>query len=245
MIDRKLLKGARESLKKEAFVPLTPEAQAAAAGGAPPMDPAMMGGAPPMDPAMMGGAPPMPPMDPAAMGGAPPMDPAMMGGMPPIDPATGMPIDPATGMPMDPAMLGGAPPMPPEEEGDDVVKVSMDDLKALMEEVAGAKAGDAEKPRRATNAEIMDKLTKLETSLSALVGGEPTPADTGMMPPELEGAPMPPGSPEEISALLQSTGMGMPPEGAAPPMPPGMPVQAAAKSNTIASLVSSLKEKQR
>ncbi len=62
---------------KQAFVPagdpaMDPEA-AMAAGGAPPMDPAM-GGAPPMDPAM-GGAPPMgapPPMDPA-MGGAPPM----------------------------------------------------------------------------------------------------------------------------------------------------------------------------
>ena len=40
-----------------------------AAGGAPPMDPAMMGGAPPMDPSMM---------DPSMMGGAPPMDPAMM-----------------------------------------------------------------------------------------------------------------------------------------------------------------------
>lgn len=39
----------------------------AAAGGAPPMDPAMAGGAP-MDPAMAGG-------DPAAMGGAPPADP--------------------------------------------------------------------------------------------------------------------------------------------------------------------------
>jgi hypothetical protein len=241
MIDRKLLKGAKASLRKEAFTPLTPEAQAAAAGGgmpppggAPPMDPAMMGGMPPMDPAMMGG---MPPMDPAMMGGAPPMDPAMMGGAPPpvdpatgmpIDPATGMPIDPATGMPMDPAMMGGA---PPAEEGGDTVKVSMDDLKALMEEVVGSKNG--EKPsRRATNAEILDKLTEIEGSLAALTGAPP-PAEVGMMPPGMEeagGAPMPPGSPEDISAMLQNT---------------GMPVQASAKRSPIANLVKTLKEKQR
>jgi len=44
-------------------------------------DPAAAGGAPPMDPAMAGG-------DPAMAGGAPPMDPAM-GGAPPMDPAAG------------------------------------------------------------------------------------------------------------------------------------------------------------
>jgi hypothetical protein len=67
-------------LDKSAFVPAGGPTMggdpAAAAGGAPPMDPAMMmgggGGAPPMDPSMMMG------------GGAPPMDPAMMmGGAPP------------------------------------------------------------------------------------------------------------------------------------------------------------------
>jgi hypothetical protein len=200
MIDRKLLKGAKASLRKEAFTPLTPEAQAAAAGGGMPPP----GGAPPMDPAMMGGAPP------------------------PVDPATGMPIDPATGMPMDPAMMGGA---PPAEEGGDTVKVSMDDLKALMEEVVGSKNG--EKPsRRATNAEILDKLTEIEGSLAALTGAPP-PAEVGMMPPGMEeagGAPMPPGSPEDISAMLQNT---------------GMPVQASAKRSPIANLVKTLKEKQR
>ena len=50
------------------------------------MDPAMMaaaaGGAPPMDPTMMGAPMPAPPMDPAMMGGAPPMDPSMMGVVP-------------------------------------------------------------------------------------------------------------------------------------------------------------------
>ena len=84
MIDRELLRSAKASLTKEAFSPVTPEAQAAAAAPPPP------------------GMPPgMPPMDPAMMGGAPPMDPAMMGG-------------------------------PPPEGEEDVVKVSMDDLKALV-----------------------------------------------------------------------------------------------------------------
>lgn len=66
-----------EKYTKEAFVPAGDPAMTGAdpaAGGAPPMDPAMAGGAPPMDPAMMD--PSM--MDPAMMGGAPPMDPAMM-----------------------------------------------------------------------------------------------------------------------------------------------------------------------
>jgi len=61
-----------EKYTKEAFVPAGDPAMTGAdpaAGGAPPMDPAMMGGAPPMDPSMM---------DPSMMGGAPPMDPAMM-----------------------------------------------------------------------------------------------------------------------------------------------------------------------
>jgi len=72
------LKNAQKyTMDKEAFVPAGDPAMTGAdpaAGGAPPMDPAMM------DPAMAGGAPPMDPamMDPAMMGGAPPMDPAMM-----------------------------------------------------------------------------------------------------------------------------------------------------------------------
>jgi hypothetical protein len=141
-------------------------------------------------------------MDPAMMG----MDPAMMG--------------------MDPA-AGGA---PPAEEGGDVVKVSMDDLKALLEEVAGS--SDGKKPsRRATNAEILDKLTEIEAQLASLVGA-PTTEEVGMMPPGMEeGAPpMPPSSPEDISAMLQNT---------------GMPVQASAKKSPIANLVKTLKEKNR
>lgn len=65
-VNPELLKMARQNIK-QAFV----------AAGDPAMgaDPAAAGGAPPMDPAMAG-------MDPAMAGGAPPMDPAMAGGMP-------------------------------------------------------------------------------------------------------------------------------------------------------------------
>ena len=76
-INLALLQQARQSvheMQKYAFVAAGDPAMggdpAAAAGGAPPMDPAA-GGAPPMDPMAAGGAPPM---DPAA-GGAPPTDP--------------------------------------------------------------------------------------------------------------------------------------------------------------------------
>lgn len=74
-----LLAIAKDRVKqaeKRAFVPT----DAAASGGAAPMDPAMAGGSPaPVDPAMAGGGMPM---DPAAMGGGGgmPMDPAMAGG---------------------------------------------------------------------------------------------------------------------------------------------------------------------
>lgn len=73
-INTELLKQARANVQghvKSAFVPAGDPSMGgdpAAAGGAPPMDPAMAGG----DPAMMGG-------DPAAAGGAPPMDPAAAG----------------------------------------------------------------------------------------------------------------------------------------------------------------------
>lgn len=72
-INPELLKLARANVK-QAFVPagdpsMGGDPAAAAAGGAPPMDPAAAGGAPPMDPAAAGGAPPMDPM--AAGGGDP------------------------------------------------------------------------------------------------------------------------------------------------------------------------------
>ena len=75
-INRELLRNARAAVQKQAFVAAGDPAMggdpAAAAGGAPPMDPAMAGGAAPMDPAMAGGGAPM---DPAMAGGAPPQDP--------------------------------------------------------------------------------------------------------------------------------------------------------------------------
>lgn len=84
----------RKAMRKLAFVPLTPAAQDAMAGGMPAEDPNAM---PPMDPAMTqgGGMPPMPPQ----VG-----DPAMAGGMPPqggqiqtVPGPNGEPIDPETG----------------------------------------------------------------------------------------------------------------------------------------------------
>ena len=72
-INPELLGLAKQNLKK-AFV----------AAGDPAMDPAAAaGGAPPMDPMAAGGAPPM---DPMAAGGAPPMDPAMMDPMAQLQP---------------------------------------------------------------------------------------------------------------------------------------------------------------
>lgn len=97
-----------------------PAADPMAAGGAPPVDPAV-----PVDPAMAGGAPPAPaapPVDPAAAGGAPPVDPMAAGGAPPapmgaapapqapplpVDPVTGKPVDPETQLYVDP--MSGAP----------------------------------------------------------------------------------------------------------------------------------------
>ena len=170
----------------------------------------------------------MPPMDPAMMGGAPPM--------PLIDPATGMPIDPATGMPIDPAMMGGAPP----EAGDDVVKVSMDDLKALVEEVVGEKGSD--KPsRRATNSQIMDKLTELESILSALVGAPP-PSEVGLMP---KGIPAEDGNqpgPEDLVDLMQGGTGGMLTPGSSAKEIPMMQPQASG-GDSLMSLIDSLKGK--
>lgn len=157
MMDPRLFKQAREGiarLEKLGFTVMTPEAQAAAAQqgamppGAPPMDPAATGAAmpPPMDPAAMGAVPP-PPMDPAAMGGMPPppMDPAAMGAVPPP--------------PMDPAAMGGMPPIP-----QDPVILSLEDLKAIMKEMAGGKEeslGNAE-----VIGAINDRLDKVTEALN-------------------------------------------------------------------------------
>ena len=214
MLDRNLLRLAKEALEKEAFAPLTPEAMAAAQGPPPPMPP-QGGGMPPMDPSMMGGMPPqggMPPMDPSMMGGGgmPPMDPSMMGGMPSQG---GMP-------PMDPSMMGGMPPPPPGGDmgGGQPVMLSMDDLQSILEQASDHK-GDHGK---ASNAEIMDRLDEIEGMLSDALGLGDTASEAG----EAMGAPASPAGPEDIAALMGAAqGQGMPPEAGMPPMPPeaGMP----------------------
>ncbi len=174
MIDHNLLKNAKKALRKEAFNPMTEEAQMAAAqqgaapppagGGAPPMDPAMMaagGGAPPMDPAMMGGG--APPMDPAMMG----MDPAMMGG----DPAA-MGMDPAA-MGMDPAMMGGDPAMMEDPAaGGTPITLTLEDLQQVVKEMTG-EGGEAEgESKRATNKQIMEELSLVKEQLSAIAAAQ-------------------------------------------------------------------------
>jgi len=220
MIDHKLLKQARANvLRKEAFNPMTPEAQAAAAqqGAAPPppgMDPMAMGGAPPMDPSMMGGAPPM---DPSMMGGAPPMDPSMMGGGMPMDPMAmggGMPMDPSM---MDPAAMGGAPPEDPAAAGTPV-QLTLEDLRQVLKEIDGEESADPDKPKRATNAQIMDEIASLKeivTALAAAQGIQLPAGDVGA------GASMAPGgdagSPDDIASIAaEMSSMGA--EGGAPDM---------------------------
>lgn len=128
-------------------------------GGAPPMDPSMMGAGP--MPPIMGGAP----MDPSMMGGAPPMDPSMMGGAPP----------------MDPSMMGGDMGLPPEE---DPVAQKLDEIISLLQSGGVAPAGDKTSSGRVTNAELEQRLTSIEDSLSELstviqnvLGGPPSSVD--------------------------------------------------------------------
>ena len=130
------------------------------------------------------------------------------------------------------AAQGGMPPPPPGgEEG--LVKVSLDDLKAVMEEVAGKGGGSEAQGGRVTNRQIMDRLEGLEAMLVDLIGS-PMPADVGVMPPDAGmmppdagmGAP-PPAGPADISQMLQQT---------------GMPAQAAAEQNHILDLVRKLRE---
>jgi len=180
MIDLNLLKKqaaeARNGLKKNAFNPVTQEAQAAAmGGGAPPMDPmAAMGGMPPGgDPMAAMGGDPM-----AAMGGGGmPMDPVAMGG----DPMAAMGGDPMAAM----AMGGGMPPEPGMEEMEAAagtpVQLNLEDLQQILQEVSGGK--EKEESGRATNKDIMAKMQAVDDRLSALAAamGVQLPAgDVGM-----------------------------------------------------------------
>lgn len=222
MIDAKLLAAARGNLgrlRKVAFNPMTPEAQAAMQQPPPPAPPP----GPAMDPAMMG-MPPMgapPPMDPAMMGAPPPMDPAMMGAPPPMDPAAmGMPppgMDPAMmgGMPpppMDPAMMGVPP--PPPAEGGMPIMMTLDDLKAILKEVKGdSGSGEGDKPKlenteKKPTDEVMGKLNEISAALNSFVtmmgsAGAPMPPDqvgAGAPPPPPEG--MPGSAPADLNAMI-------------------------------------------
>lgn len=196
MIDHKLLQQARAGIQKHAFAPTTPEAQAAAAGGAAPggapVDPAMMaGGGAPVDPAMAG-------MDPAMMagGGAPPVDPAMAGmdpAMAGMDPAM-MGMDPAM-MGMDPAMAGGEPP------AGTPVTLNLEDLQAVVAELAGGAAKPEKEGGRATNKEIMGELQGVKDSIAALAAAMGVQMPAGQVGAGGDmSATATPGEPEDLDA---------------------------------------------
>ena len=227
MINPDVLKEAREAvarseaknqgLKKEAFTPLTPEAQMAGAPGAMPPGAMPPGGAPPMDPAMMGG---MPPMDPAMMGGAPPMDPAMMGGAPPPGLPPGMPTP---------------------------VVTTMEDLTAMFREIAAEDVGAGEagapeaegEPKRVTNKILMGKLEEVAQQLSALgnaLGIQLPVAETGA--DAGTGMPAPTG-PEDLAAAAAPP---IPP--ALPGLEAAVPkvAETPKKSNALLNMISRLKK---
>lgn len=246
MMDHKLLKQARENLKKEAFNPMTPEAQAAAAqqGAAPPPP----GAAPMPDPAMAGG---MPPEMMAPAGGMPPE----MAGMPPemmADPMAGG-IDPMTGMPIDPAAAGAAPPMEDPMAAGTPVTLNLEDLQTVLKELGAggdsAPEGEEGESKRATNRQIMDELAGLREMVSALAAAAGIQLPAGEVGEgagtELDAMSA---NPEDIAAVAegmaggdvmaedpmsQAMAMGLPPG----EMPPGaMPKMAIDKwSNTQAA----------
>jgi hypothetical protein len=243
MINVELLQRVRQGLNKTAYAPPQPEVPftdpaMAAAQGAPqgmPMDPAMMQGMP-MDPAMMQGMPP-------AMPAAPPVDPAMMaaaapmGAMAPVDPMTGLPpMDPAAmagmmppGMPMDPAAMGAEPAAP------ETVQVSLDDLRAIFEEVAGE--GKAKSKPAGDKGDLEERLAGLEDMMGLLLeqfGMDAAGQAAGMpteMPPAGSEMLMAPQEPPPDFSLLEAPGD-------ASPIPEAMPKQGSeqAYDNLVESL---------
>jgi hypothetical protein len=201
-LNPELVKLARFTVGKQrqkvAFQPPggDPSQDPAAAGGAPPMDPAA-GGMPPMDPAMAGGAPPM---DPAAAGGMP-MDPAMMGGAPPAPPAP----DPAAGG-------GGSGPL-------DAIMAKMDQMMQSMQMSPqnqagpGGAPGGPGKPGKPDLLAMSMDIFQMKKMLSALFDamGIPIPQDIldGPNRDPATGAPMPAGMPGSTSdPQRQSPAMG-------------------------------------
>ena len=210
MIDHNLLKLAKDSLRKEAYVPMTPEALAAAQQPPPPPP----GG----DPNAGAGAPP--PMDPNAM---PPMDPAAAGGMPP----PGMDPNAATGGMPPPGMDPNAvpPPPPPEDPsaGGQPVMLNLKDLQELFKQVnddgndeanAQADAGQpAQTSKRVTNKMINDKIDQFSQTLDMIaqaLGVQPPLQQTGAAP----GQPTTMAGPEDIQSVLSQMPAGAAPQGA-------------------------------
>ncbi len=175
-----LLRNAiRNDLEKIAFVPTV-------GGQVPPPagDPAA-GGMPPVDPAMMGGMPPMPPGDPA-MAGMPPMDPAMMAGMPPMDPAMHEAAPSEGGL--DPSALEEV-----NKAETDVDNDGKDDTMVPLSAITQHDIGLIEAMKgRKTKADVPEAPTEDST---ADMGGGPTAANIGGMPAEspmtLAGNPAP------------------------------------------------------
>jgi hypothetical protein len=158
------------------------------------------------------------------------MDPAMMGGAPPMDPAM---MDPAM---MDPAMMGGAPPAEDPAAGG-AVTVSLDDLRALMKEMDAGGPEDPDKPKRATNAQIMDEVAALKDSLAAIAAAMGIQLPAGEVGAGADTAPVEPAAgPEDIAAVAAEMGgmdpmsqameMGLPPGEMPPDAMPKMAVEA-------------------
>jgi len=210
-------------INKQADVPMDRNG-AKTAGMAPPM---------PMGPEMSPGG-----MAPA-MPGAPPMAPPMMGSGGAVLPPemTGvMPPDPAMGgqLPPDPAVGMGPPP-------GQMVMLSLDDLRQVVQEMMGAsKGGDGEvgesgePKKKATLDDVIERLESVEMMLSGGggVGGAPMPE----MPGEaaaMSGMAM--GGPPAPTAGMD---MGAP---MAPALPPqGMMVAASDQTNGQATPMASM-----
>lgn len=159
------------------------------------------------------------------MGGGMPMDPSMMGG----------------GMPMDPSMMGagGAAPMPPgaapPTEGTPIT-VTLEDLVALFEQVAGETGGGGGEAPNEPSPDIskaLDKITQRLDAIEKQVGGGGAgpggPGDVGVLPGLSEMAGMP------------EMGAGAAPFAPPEPMPP-MPEPMVASASEVMSNVKSAKK---
>jgi hypothetical protein len=164
-----------------------------------------------------------------------------------------MGMDPAM-MGMDPAMMGGMPPEDPMAAGGTPVQLTLEDLQQVVKEMAGEEGGadDPDKPKRATNRQIMDELALVKEQLSALAAGmgiqlpagevglggdtstEPTPGepeDVQAAAAEMAAADLGGGAPDDLAGIpgFDAMSAGLPP-GEMPPAP--MPKMAMDWTNT-------------